>query len=209
VNLIRRATVVTVAAVVADAAAASSGGPPVALMVLGIVAAAFAWAARRLHRDAEHRGDAPEGSAGAVHAQRAAGASGDTHVVATSHLERQLRAQRRAQHRFVELVPVPVFVKDAATLQFTAVNLAFEQLIGLPRSEILGRGSFPTMARCRPPRASCARSGLHGAGGRRWRTLGYAELLGGSARAQHREQDSAERERRRRPLPRSSIWRGC
>ncbi len=54
-------------------------------------------------------------------------------------MERQLRQHRRFQHRIIELMPVAVFIKDARRLVFNEVDGAFEQFLGVPRSDIVGR----------------------------------------------------------------------
>ena len=55
-------------------------------------------------------------------------------------------AQRADAERFlrsvVENVPVMVFVKDAARLQFVRVNKAEEQILGLTREQLIGRTDY-------------------------------------------------------------------
>jgi len=60
-------------------------------------------------------------------------------------MERAVRESREFLGRVVDLMPVAVFLKDAATLRFTLVNRAMEILSGAPRERIVGRSyaDFP------------------------------------------------------------------
>ncbi len=51
-------------------------------------------------------------------------------------------AQRRFFADLLEHLPTMVFVKDAKDLRFVSLNRAGEELIGLPRSEILGKSDY-------------------------------------------------------------------
>jgi PAS domain S-box-containing protein len=53
-------------------------------------------------------------------------------------MERELRESREFLNRVVELMPVAVFLKSAATLQFTLVNRAMEELTSTPREAFVG-----------------------------------------------------------------------
>jgi PAS domain S-box-containing protein len=55
-------------------------------------------------------------------------------------MERQLRESRAFLHRIVELMPVSVFIKDAATLRFTLVNRAMAELTGTAQETLVGLG---------------------------------------------------------------------
>jgi len=61
-------------------------------------------------------------------------------VTQRQRMERELEASRRFLRNTLELMPVAVFVKDAASLEFTQVNQALEHLTGFSRRTFLGHG---------------------------------------------------------------------
>ncbi|MGZ5834650.1 MAG: bifunctional diguanylate cyclase/phosphodiesterase [Xanthobacteraceae bacterium] len=56
--------------------------------------------------------------------------------------ERKLEETRRFLNTVIENAPVAIIVKDAATKQFALVNRAYEQLIGRPRTELIGKTAY-------------------------------------------------------------------
>jgi diguanylate cyclase (GGDEF)-like protein/PAS domain S-box-containing protein len=74
------------------------------------------------------------------------GASRQARVLTTAaELEsskRSLDETRSFLDSIIENIPVAVVVKDAITRQYVLVNRAFEAMLGMPRSELLGRTVF-------------------------------------------------------------------
>jgi diguanylate cyclase (GGDEF)-like protein/PAS domain S-box-containing protein len=74
------------------------------------------------------------------------GASRQARVLTTAaELERSKRSldeTRSFLDSIIENIPVAVVVKDAITRQYVLVNRAFEAMLGMPRSELLGRTVF-------------------------------------------------------------------
>ncbi len=56
--------------------------------------------------------------------------------------ERALDETKQFLDSIIENIPVSVVVKDAKTRKYLHVNRAFETMLGLPRSEMLGRTAF-------------------------------------------------------------------
>ena len=67
-----------------------------------------------------------------------------THIDITDQrrAERGLDEAKRFLDSIIESIPVGVVVKDANTRRYVLVNRAFETMIGLPRSNLLGRTVF-------------------------------------------------------------------
>ncbi len=67
-----------------------------------------------------------------------------THIDVTEqrHAERELDETKRFLDSIIENIPVAVVVKDATTRKYLLVNRAFEAMLGIPRSELLGRTVF-------------------------------------------------------------------
>jgi PAS domain S-box-containing protein len=64
------------------------------------------------------------------------------HKSELEHNQRELRRSERFLHDVIENMPLMVFVKDAATLRFVLMNRAGEQLIGLPREQLIGKNDY-------------------------------------------------------------------
>lgn len=64
----------------------------------------------------------------------------------TGRLQLKVEADRLEQHRLVseilEQIPDMIFVKEASELRFVLLNRAGEELLGFPRSEMLGKTDF-------------------------------------------------------------------
>lgn len=56
--------------------------------------------------------------------------------------ERELDETKQFLDSIIENIPVAVVVKDAKTRKYLLVNRAFEKMLGIPRSELLGRTAF-------------------------------------------------------------------
>jgi diguanylate cyclase (GGDEF)-like protein/PAS domain S-box-containing protein len=67
-----------------------------------------------------------------------------THIDITEQrrAERELEDTRKFLDSIIEQIPVSVVVKDAKTRKYLLVNRAFETMLGISRSEMLGRTSF-------------------------------------------------------------------
>jgi len=67
-----------------------------------------------------------------------------THIDVTEQrrAERQLAETKQFLDSIIEHVPIAIVVKDATTRKYLLVNRAFEMMLGIPRSELLGRTSF-------------------------------------------------------------------
>jgi diguanylate cyclase (GGDEF)-like protein/PAS domain S-box-containing protein len=67
-----------------------------------------------------------------------------THIDITEqrHAERQLDETKQFLDSIIENVPVAIVVKDAKTRKYLLVNRAFETMLGIPRSAVLGRTVF-------------------------------------------------------------------
>jgi diguanylate cyclase (GGDEF)-like protein/PAS domain S-box-containing protein len=67
-----------------------------------------------------------------------------THINITQQrrAERQLEETRQFLDSIIENIPVAIVVKDAKTRKYLLVNRAFETMLGIPRSETLGRTVF-------------------------------------------------------------------
>jgi diguanylate cyclase (GGDEF)-like protein/PAS domain S-box-containing protein len=74
----------------------------------------------------------PDGGSVAVHQD----------ITAHLHAERELGETKQFLNSIVELIPIAVVVKDAVTRKFVLVNRAFEAMLKLPRSEVLGKTVF-------------------------------------------------------------------
>ncbi|HXZ21151.1 MAG TPA: EAL domain-containing protein [Pseudolabrys sp.] len=72
------------------------------------------------------------------------GGSVAVHQDITAHLqaERELKETKQFLNSIVELIPIAVVVKDAVTRKFVLVNRAFEAMLKIPRSEVLGKTVF-------------------------------------------------------------------
>ncbi len=66
------------------------------------------------------------------------------HQDVTAHLraEQQLEETRQFLNSIIENIPIGVVVKDANTRKFILVNRAFEAMLKVPRSEVLGKTVF-------------------------------------------------------------------
>ena len=67
-----------------------------------------------------------------------------THIDVTEQrrAERQLAETKYFLDSIIEHIPVAIVVKDAATRKYVLVNRAFEMMLGIPRSDLLGRTTF-------------------------------------------------------------------
>ena len=67
-----------------------------------------------------------------------------THIDITEQrrAEQELDETRQFFDSIIENVPVSVVVKDAKTRKYLLLNRAFETMLGIPRSEMLGRTTF-------------------------------------------------------------------
>jgi diguanylate cyclase (GGDEF)-like protein/PAS domain S-box-containing protein len=67
-----------------------------------------------------------------------------THIDVTEQrrAERQLGETKQFLDSIIEHIPVAIVVKDATTRKYILVNRAFETMLGIPRSELLGRTTF-------------------------------------------------------------------
>jgi diguanylate cyclase (GGDEF)-like protein/PAS domain S-box-containing protein len=67
-----------------------------------------------------------------------------THIDITEQrrAEQELDETRQFLDSIIENVPVSVVVKDAKTRKYLLLNRAFETMLGIPRSEMLGRTTF-------------------------------------------------------------------
>jgi diguanylate cyclase (GGDEF)-like protein/PAS domain S-box-containing protein len=67
-----------------------------------------------------------------------------THIDMTEQrrAERELDETKRFLDSIIENIPIAVVVKDAATRKYLLVNRAFETMLGISRSEVLGRTVF-------------------------------------------------------------------
>ena len=67
-----------------------------------------------------------------------------THVDVTEQrrAERQLDETKQFLDSIIEHIPIAIVVKDANTRKYLLVNRAFETMLGIPRSELLGRTTF-------------------------------------------------------------------
>jgi len=63
-------------------------------------------------------------------------------ITAHLHAERELSETKQFLNSIVELIPIAVVVKDAVTRKFMLVNRAFEAMLKIPRSEVLGKTVF-------------------------------------------------------------------
>jgi len=63
-------------------------------------------------------------------------------ITAHLHAERELSETKQFLNSIVELIPIAVVVKDAVTRKFVLVNRAFEAMLKIPRSEVLGKTVF-------------------------------------------------------------------
>ena len=60
-------------------------------------------------------------------------------ITAQQRAERDLRSTKNFLDTIIENIPMPLVVKDPRTQQFTFVNQAYEEFIGRPRENIIGR----------------------------------------------------------------------
>jgi len=60
-------------------------------------------------------------------------------ITARQQAERELASTKNFLDTIIENVPMPLVVKDPQTQQFTFVNQAYEEFIGRPRGELIGR----------------------------------------------------------------------
>ena len=67
-----------------------------------------------------------------------------THIDVTEQrrAERQLAETKYFLDSIIEHIPVAIVVKDAAKRKYVLVNRAFEMMLGIPRSDLLGRTTF-------------------------------------------------------------------
>jgi diguanylate cyclase (GGDEF)-like protein/PAS domain S-box-containing protein len=63
-------------------------------------------------------------------------------ITAHLHAERELSETKQFLNSIVELIPIAVVVKDAVTRKFILVNRAFESMLKISRSEVLGKTVF-------------------------------------------------------------------
>lgn len=62
-------------------------------------------------------------------------------ITEVKHAATNLLAANRFLDSLIENLPAMVVVKDAATLNFVRVNRSFEELIGIPKSQLLGKSA--------------------------------------------------------------------
>ena len=74
----------------------------------------------------------PDGGSVAVHQD----------ITAHLHAEQQLDETKQFLNSIIENIPVAVVVKDATTRKFVLVNRAFEVMLKVPKSEVLGKTVF-------------------------------------------------------------------
>ena len=74
----------------------------------------------------------PDGGSVAVHQD----------ITAHMHAEQELDATKQFLNSIIENIPISVAVKDATTRKFVLVNRAFEAMLKVPRSEVLGKTVF-------------------------------------------------------------------
>ncbi|HEY1542812.1 MAG TPA: EAL domain-containing protein [Xanthobacteraceae bacterium] len=60
-------------------------------------------------------------------------------ITARQQAERELASTKNFLDMIIESVPMPLVVKDPQTQQFTYVNQAYEEFIGRPRGELVGK----------------------------------------------------------------------
>ncbi len=67
-----------------------------------------------------------------------------THIDVTEQrrAERQLEETKQFLDSIIEHIPVAIVVKDVTTRKYILVNRAFEMMLGIPRTELLGRTTF-------------------------------------------------------------------
>jgi diguanylate cyclase (GGDEF)-like protein/PAS domain S-box-containing protein len=67
-----------------------------------------------------------------------------THIDVTEQrrAERQLAETKHFLDSIIEHIPAAIVVKDAATRKYVLINRAFETMLGIPRSDVLGRTTF-------------------------------------------------------------------
>jgi diguanylate cyclase (GGDEF)-like protein/PAS domain S-box-containing protein len=72
------------------------------------------------------------------------GGSVAVHQDITAHMqaEQELDATKQFLNSIIENIPIAVAVKDATTRKFVLVNRAFEAMLKVPRSEVLGKTVF-------------------------------------------------------------------
>ena len=72
------------------------------------------------------------------------GGSVAVHQDITAHLraEKELEKTKQFLNSIIENIPIAVVVKDANTRKFVLVNRAFEAMLKVPRSEVLGKTVF-------------------------------------------------------------------
>ena len=71
----------------------------------------------------------PDGGSVAVHQD----------ITAHLHAEKELEKTKQFLNSIIENIPIAVVVKDANTRKFVLVNRAFEAMLKVPRSEVLGK----------------------------------------------------------------------
>ncbi len=74
----------------------------------------------------------PDGGSVAVHQD----------ITAQLHAEKELEKTKQFLNSIIENIPIAVVVKDANTRKFVLVNRAFEAMLKVPRSEVLGKTVF-------------------------------------------------------------------
>jgi PAS domain S-box-containing protein len=74
----------------------------------------------------------PDGGSVAVHQD----------ITAHLHAEKELEKTKQFLNSIIENIPIAVVVKDANTRKFVLVNRAFEAMLKVPRSEVLGKTVF-------------------------------------------------------------------
>ena len=60
-------------------------------------------------------------------------------ITAQQRAERDLRSTKNFLDTIIENIPMPLVVKDPQTQRFTFVNQAYEEFIGRPRADLIGR----------------------------------------------------------------------
>jgi PAS domain S-box-containing protein len=66
---------------------------------------------------------------------------------AREQAETSLRSSQRFLDSIIDLLPLMVFVKDARDLRFVRFNRTAEEMVGLPRADVLGRTDFDLFPR--------------------------------------------------------------
>ena len=74
----------------------------------------------------------PDGGSVAVHQD----------ITAHLHAEKELEKTKQFLNSIIENIPIAVVVKDTNTRKFVLVNRAFEAMLKVPRSEVLGKTVF-------------------------------------------------------------------